>query len=67
MWAQLSAGRYRLPGPAVVMSPWVLDVRVDPEAGGFVHLTDPGWERAARVDPRIVVDQGRGTWNEIRR
>lgn len=39
-WAQLSAGTYGLPGPALVLSPWVLEVRAQPpELFGFRHLS----------------------------
>lgn len=41
-WAQLSAGTVGLPGPAVVLSPWVLEVRADPpELFGFTRVTSP--------------------------
>ncbi len=51
-WAQLAAGSYGLPGPAVVTSPWVLEVRAPrPRRRGFTRVRRPeqwGRERTTR-------------------
>lgn len=55
-WAQLPAGEYGLPGPAVVMSPWVLEVRVPrPRRRGFTRVTHPGqWPRVGAARKMIA-------------
>ena len=51
-WAQLAAGSYGLPRPAVVTSPWVLEVRAPrPRRRGFGRVRRPeqcGGVRTAR-------------------
>ncbi len=56
-WAQLEAGSYGLPGPAVVMSPWVLTTRVArPRRRGFTRVTSPArWSRVRQARD-IVAD-----------
>ena len=56
-WAQLEAGSYGLPGPAVVMSPWVLTTRVArPRRRGFTRVTNPArWSRVRQARD-IVAD-----------
>jgi len=56
-WAQLEAGSYGLPGPAVVMSPWVLTTRVArPRHRGFTRVTSPArWSRVRQARD-IVAD-----------
>lgn len=56
-WAQLPTGMYGLPGPAVVTSSWVLEVREhQPELAGFTLITAPGqWAQAATA-PQVIAD-----------
>ena len=56
-WAQLPTGSYGLPGPAVVTSPWVLEVRAPrPRRRGFTHVTNPQqWERV-RTARKMIAD-----------
>ena len=56
-WAQLDAGTYALPGPAVVLSPWVLEVRAqDPELFGFTHVTGPEQWPQVGTARQVVAD-----------
>lgn len=57
LWAQLPAGSYGLPGPAVVTSPWVLEVRAPrPRRRGFTRVTDPQQWGRVRTARKMVAD-----------
>lgn len=56
-WAQLDAGTFALPGPAVVLSPWVLEVRAqEPELFGFTHVTGPEQWPQVGTARQVVAD-----------
>ena len=57
-WAHLDAGTYALPGPAVVLSPWVLEVRAqEPELFGFTRVTGPEqWPQVVGAARQVVAD-----------
>lgn len=56
-WAQLDCGDYGLPGPAMVTSPWVLEVRVRrPRWRGFTRVTHPRQWSRVRTARRLVAD-----------
>lgn len=56
-WAQLDAGTYGLPGPAVVTSPWVLEVRAPrPRRRGFTRVTRPEHWSRVRAAEQMVAD-----------
>ena len=56
-WAQLDAGTYALPGPAVVLSPWVLEVRAqEPELFDFTHVTGPEQWPQVGTARQVVAD-----------
>ena len=56
-WAQLDAGTFALPGPAVVLSPCVLEVRAqEPELFGFTHVTSPQQWPQVGTARQVVAD-----------
>jgi len=56
-WAQLTAGSYGLPGPAVVTSPWVLEVRApQPSRRGFTRVTGPEQWGQVGTASKLVAD-----------
>lgn len=65
LWAQLPAGTYGLSGPAVVLSPWVLEVRADPpELFGFTRVTAPEqWSQVGTA--RLVVADFPESWDML--
>lgn len=62
VWAQLEPGQYALPGPAVVMSPWLLEAREPrPARRGFTRLrlrqiTSPRPWQGVGTAKGVVVD-----------
>lgn len=57
VWAQLNAGRYGLPGPAVVTSPWVLEVRARrPRWRGFTRVRRAEHWSRVRTAKQMVAD-----------
>lgn len=57
-WAALPPGRFGLPEPALVMSPWVLEVRESrPSRRGFRRVTHPRqWRQVGPASGGLVLD-----------